>query len=451
MIPTRTQPGPGYIEPDREEIKQAAAKVGLKRWAPATVRDLSNLASGGRLRPLDEILDEATKDLRVTRIDTEANSFPRFQATVGTRTAQGGSREAAEANLRESLEKSERAYRGFLEAQAPVVRSTPGTSSPLAKAVGFLKVLAAQKGEAAGGDGESLPVFTEEQAAAAAKDVKSLLDQVDSLDDLEKDLLEEDEKEEDDGDDALGTIERATRLAGKKAKALEVARNLKTLTRMRVSKRKEAEKDPEGSDTRRRPMESLGELSRVSAVERALPKSYRMYRAVTRQPLIRERITTVEKKQLIYLVVDCSGSMNEGDRAACAAGVVMNRLRCLLEDTAEVYLAFFDNKLREGRKVEREEAAQVLREGFLQGNFSGGSTSIDSAVREAHRRCEELVVSGQELTRPEVVVVTDGDDTVTVRSSDIPGTKVHGFVVGGGDNIRLRELAVATGGVGVCM
>jgi len=91
--------------------------------------------------------------------------------------------------------------------------------------------------------------------------------------------------------------------------------------------------------------------------------------------------------------------------------------------------------------------AKKLMSKFGDENFSGGGTNISGCVREAHSRIEKLVVE-RNLTRPEIVVVTDGDDSITVGKDDIPATKVHAFVVGGSNN-RLLELARETGGVGI--
>ena len=68
---------------------------------------------------------------------------------------------------------------------------------------------------------------------------------------------------------------------------------------------------------------------------------------------------------------------------------------------------------------------------------------------EAQKRIEELLKSGKMLTRPELVIVTDGQDNLSeLHREDFGLTKVHAFVV---DNVRteLVEFARSTGGVGV--
>jgi hypothetical protein len=50
--------------------------------------------------------------------------------------------------------------------------------------------------------------------------------------------------------------------------------------------------------------------------------------------------------------------------------------------------------------------------------------------------------------RPELVVITDGDDTINLTTKEFAGTKMHAFVVET-SNDALCKVAQATGGVGI--
>ena len=80
-------------------------------------------------------------------------------------------------------------------------------------------------------------------------------------------------------------------------------------------------------------------------------------------------------------------------------------------------------------------------------NFSGRSTNIDGCMKEAKAEIDKIIAEG-ETYKPELVVVTDGDDNISSTAKDFAGTKVHAFVVEE-SNPKLVELARATGGVGV--
>ena len=86
-------------------------------------------------------------------------------------------------------------------------------------------------------------------------------------------------------------------------------------------------------------------------------------------------------------------------------------------------------------------------ERFQEQNFSGGSTRISSCARKAQARIEEIVAEGK-MARPELVIITDGDDKINLKPPDLKGTKMHAFVVEL-ENRKLTDLAVETGGVGI--
>ena len=50
--------------------------------------------------------------------------------------------------------------------------------------------------------------------------------------------------------------------------------------------------------------------------------------------------------------------------------------------------------------------------------------------------------------KPEIVVVTDGDDKITLKAADFPGTKVHGFLVER-TNRALVDFCRETGGIAI--
>ena len=136
--------------------------------------------------------------------------------------------------------------------------------------------------------------------------------------------------------------------------------------------------------------------------------------------------------------------MDSGERIPKASGILMNRLKAVMSGDAELYFRFFDSKLgKEFHCSDAEEAKGAMQE--LK-NFSGGSTAIQKCVEEAHKRIEELIKEGANY-RPELVVITDGDDSFNLKPAAVAGTKVHAFVVEA-KNEALVSFAKATGGVG---
>ena len=127
----------------------------------------------------------------------------------------------------------------------------------------------------------------------------------------------------------------------------------------------------------------------------------------------------------------------------------MNRLKAVIDGDAEVFLSVFDTSLGNIEHAGTPEEARELIKKFQKGNFSGGGTDIASAVRSAHKEVEKMIKGGASLYRPEIVVLTDEDTSVSgLKKSEIPGTKVHGFAMEV-SNPSLVKFAKATGGVGV--
>jgi hypothetical protein len=79
--------------------------------------------------------------------------------------------------------------------------------------------------------------------------------------------------------------------------------------------------------------------------------------------------------------------------------------------------------------------------------YGGGGTAIDHCARQATARVEEILGSGDQLTKPELLVVTDGQDGVSLTLNDLKGTTMHAFVLG--TNQELVNIARQSGGVGI--
>jgi uncharacterized protein with von Willebrand factor type A (vWA) domain len=132
-----------------------------------------------------------------------------------------------------------------------------------------------------------------------------------------------------------------------------------------------------------------------------------------------------------------------------ATGVVMNRLKAVLSGDAEVWVSVFDTQLNRVHHASTPAEAREVIKKFAAGNFSGGGTDIAAAIRAAHAYIDKKIKAGEALYRPEVVVLTDEDSSVSsLRKNEVAGTRVHGFAMEVA-NPSLVEFARSTGGVGM--
>jgi len=450
-------------------MKEAAKAVGLKGFAPDLVADMCNLAAGGSVAPPSAFRGSVTQ--RVEESLPAPDSYNEWRIPNQVRGLFGNKAETKDraVAVASRVEAGMRYHQNVLDFLSTLdLTRFPGTS-PLEQAMACLKLLSKkQGGESTGGSeggGEPLPIFTDsERPEGIAESLHETMDLVDSLKDEELDMVDpegqnheiESESEQDgqrSGHQGLNKLKVAEDLSDGSAKRvmLDISRQLDQLTKLQVRKQRKVEADPAGEEVRTRPIRHLGELPRVAKTAwatRQQNSSYFLYQAVTGQLPVRERVTRIEKKQAIFILVDGSGSMN-GSKHFKATGVVMNRLKAVLSGDAEVFLSVFDTQMGNVEHAGTPDEARELVKKFSKGNFSGGGTDIAKAVRAAHKFIVGKIKTGEALYRPEVVVLTDEDTSITgLKKSEIPGTKVHGFAMEVA-NKSLVEFARSTGGVGI--
>jgi len=425
-------------------MRDMAEKCQVKKFSTDLVEDFCNLVAGGEILPPSTY--RATVASRADEKLPPAGSRGEWRLSNGSYTT---NRQQALADGVEQGMKYQQAVCDFL--QTVELEKFPG-SSPLEQAMNCLKLLSEQHGGSGGGEeGEALPIFTDnDRPEDVGEKLNDLMDQVESLTDEEAELLDPNQDAdsgEHKGDDGLQKMKLAGDMSHGKDVWLKVSRQLDKLAQMRVAKSVKVLPDPAGDEVRNRPISHFGEMNRLVKSEWALSSTYRTFRIVTHASQVRERVRREEKQQLLYLIIDCSGSMKDGERIAKAGGVLMNRLKAVLSGEAQVFVRFFDSQLYEEHFASSATEAKELIRRFTEKNFSGGSTNISGCVREAQARIEEIVVEGR-TARPELVVVTDGDDRVSLTTEELKGSKLHAFVVECA-NKRLTDVAVQSGGVGI--
>lgn len=204
----------------------------------------------------------------------------------------------------------------------------------------------------------------------------------------------------------------------------------------------------DGDQTRMRMMESYDELSKMApaawALKVASPKYFR-YRLATKSFMVREKIKRSDKKQVFYAMLDCSKSMQQGERIYKLIAILMNRLRAVGRREAILGFSFFDADVHEEVLVtEVAEAKEEIRKLHYE-FFTGDDTDINLALRVGAKRIRDLI-NNIEAERPELIIVTDGDHGINVKPKELKGIMLHVFIVEE-SNPDLMQLAKKTGGV----
>ena len=462
---TRTECPENYLSPIQYEMDLMAKRIGINFYSPLLVTDLSHVAAGGVVLP-EDIWIPQLRDV-VDQTLEPPNEKGEWITSYNSASETTNYREKV-IDLRTRI--FTKYHNRICEFMAAIEFDKIPGRSPLEKAMNVLKLLTQEQGgepkeeghtpykifgepEGEDGDGD-----TEAQDGVdVAEAIHAKLDSADEIDNIESELLSQDTDKKGGEQAGVGTASDLKRMAlatdmeSDKKIWLDVSRDLETNVKMEVSKSVKFVPDMHGNEVRVRPIANFGELPKVQASEYALPRNYRMYRAVSKVSPIRERVSRETKQQLLYMIIDSSGSMGSmgGDRIAKAGGVLMNRLKAVIKGDANVLIRFFDDRLFKEHVADTPEKAKKLMKQFEKHNFSGGGTDIAGCAKKAQKRIEKLLEKNKVLTRPELVIVTDGIDTVSaLNKDDFMPTRVHAFIVDG-NNKELIDFAKSTGGVGV--
>jgi uncharacterized protein with von Willebrand factor type A (vWA) domain len=122
-------------------------------------------------------------------------------------------------------------------------------------------------------------------------------------------------------------------------------------------------------------------------------------------------------------------------------------LKAVLSGDAVVYISVFDTEMSNPDAATTPEEAKMLIKKFADGNYRGGGTDIAKAVATAHAYMQEQIAKGEMLYKPEIVVLTDDDDSAkNIKASQVQGTRVHGFAMES-SNASLKAFCESTGGL----
>jgi len=395
-----TVPADFYLTPTDTEVQKIIKDYGIKFPYLPIMRDIAHLASGGGF--LDDVEIQ-------TQIRHEAERFARKQYSKSPTSVMA---------LQESLVNSSiitmEQVRNLLEGLN--YELVPG--SPLQKAANIIRLI-------------------EEQASIPHPDeINDMLKLFGKLDEDDKEML------------GLGgtPIDQIISFMQEK-EIIKIARSLDKISKLNVYKFTKALTDPNGKEIRIRGIKSFTELGRAVSSEFALPDRYRNYRLATLQTPVREHIVYIEKKQLLYVLVDCSGSMCTPDRVSKASGAIMNRLMAVQKGDAELYYRFFDDYPHDEYHVDNREKSVEAMKRIRKNGFNGGGTRIDKAISAAANRIREMEAE-EKFHRPEILVISDGDDDIRTTSANLDGIRLHSITVSS-HSPSLNRLARSTGGVGI--
>lgn len=407
-----TEPGEYFVEAGLIEMDAMADHFEMREYAPRLISDLANIAAGGRIVEFEEEASSSDSIMysQILKIISELVSISQL----------------------------------------------PGRT-PLARAFVCYQLL-----DAAGVLGQlGLNSGTKSAVDKASEAVRKFGE----LGDLDKDLLDENEGgEEEEGKGDLEGAKKAVKVLRRLMKGdliwVDIDRKLDKSETFRAHKTIQFIPDTNGDEIRTRPIADFSEIPRLVATEYSYPAPMRAYRLISQSASIRERGWHKDRKQLLFLLVDSTGSMgfagaNGISNAQRAGGIVYNRIKAVLRGDAEVYLQFFDTRLCGPTFVlrKKEEAVEFVRKYKLH-SFSGGGTNILNAVTQSVGKIKEIRERDTDLVTPDLILVSDGqDDSSGLNASFLlkEDIRLHYFEVSGNAGVivnpRWAQVARDTGGI----
>jgi len=458
----RTEFNTGYIPPSSIRIQRASEDIGMDTRAVDAIQDMAALVAGAG-RPI------SGEEMR-ERVKAEAARRP-LKPTLDNKymireTGEVFDRPVdAYARQEQVLYDYHIGMRDFMVEAAKdplVIGNTPMETALLTfKAMRDMQT----SGDCDSDDPEIQMmghIFGSGSASGQQKfhEVRQRMDAAGNLDKWEKSMLlgtGYKKQEAGDNDDPKTMMEKleeqihiAKMLDSDLQEVMKIARRLNTLSNMNNPSFQRFKPSVDGDEVQYRRMKTLGELPNIRSSSYAYlkcqPRLFK-HKLLNREFQVRERGIMRDRQQLLYVLIDGSGSM-QGQRTIMAAGCLMNRIKSVVKGDAKLWFSMFESYIGDEHKVHTEEEATEATLSLARGDmFTGGGTCIDNAVTECIKRIKTKMEEDPELIRPEILLVSDGDDTINMTFDEMQGIRLNTVVCCAGIQPELRKLVHATRGV----
>lgn len=191
-----------------------------------------------------------------------------------------------------------------------------------------------------------------------------------------------------------------------------------------------------------RNIESFHEVQQITPGNMALPSDIFYQRLAKKELQVKGFTTKKEHKQVLYMLIDSSGSMNssvgksnlKAFQMACAVAIAYLRKMTIHGDMTAV--RFFDTGTTELMTAfNTKEAGQLIKK-ILEGNFNGGGTDIPQAIYTAIRDISQQESTDKRIKDADILIISDGEDEINVNEvkEKLGKTKLHTAILGGSNS-----------------
>lgn len=168
-----------------------------------------------------------------------------------------------------------------------------------------------------------------------------------------------------------------------------------------------------GNSVRFRKMRSLNEIRNISAADWALPEQAFDAKLAKKNFMIRQPTDKYEKSQLIYVLADKSGSMNEGVRELFVKALMLSLGKNCIIREGKLYSRWFNDSVTELKTLEKRSDWYAYVNDTVCKKMSG----MTNLHRALHVAAEDIADNAEVFDETEIILVTDG--TVDVNAEEI--------------------------------
>ncbi len=207
------------------------------------------------------------------------------------------------------------------------------------------------------------------------------------------------------------------------AKIFHLARKLKLMAKS--MKGWDFEPDPVAENMRVRNMTNYNQVPKVLPVQLAQDDDLFYLRYAKKDLQIMENVHRKDKTQILHILVDGSGSMGYGwgnqqggdEMASCivASSIAISFLRSTIDNGDKFLMRFFDGSPKSLIRVDNKEDARKAIQKVVHESYSGGGTSISSAVAKAIQDIIDFrkgYGDDYDFGKAEILLISDGCDHI---------------------------------------
>lgn len=189
---------------------------------------------------------------------------------------------------------------------------------------------------------------------------------------------------------------------------------------------------------------NMEEYSQITKVKKsAMMQENFDDKLVKKELIVKEKIKPEEKKQILYMLLDDSGSMSNVEKQTYVRAVLLNRLESVIDGKGELHFSYYESEKYGYFSATDEKSAQKLYRDVSLRRPRGGGTHIGNVLQQTVNEIKEKQTT--KFHDPEILIVCDGDDYIHEEQLDPKDVTINVILLGR-ENDGLKAVANKTGG-----